>query len=323
MAAVIDPPGTIRHTALDALIVGELDGAMSPRLLALRDAAAGAGFGFTASPHILVDLWSKFARLSVFSGMTALTRSPLGVLRADPGLMAMLEDAAREAIAVGRAHGVELEDGVMGEVLAMMRGMPPQAKSSMLSDLERGRPLELPWLSGAVVRLGAEKGVPTPTHRVRRHGASAVREGRHAGDGVTGLRPGRVTNLATNSMMLVTSSAPPTRPAIQLRRFAGAAFEAGPERRRSARPARPASGSDRHESERRQDEDQVVDAEQQRASGRRRASMLVSNRDRAEVRHGRRELHHRHRHAKDDRAAHASVAGGATGADDSFDDRRA
>ena len=46
----------------------------------------------------------------------------------------------------------------------MMRGMPPEAKSSMLSDLERGRPLELPWLSGAVVRLGAEKSVPTPTH---------------------------------------------------------------------------------------------------------------------------------------------------------------
>ena len=52
----------------------------------------------------------------------------------------------------------------MDEVLGMMRGMPPEAKSSMLSDLERGRPLELPWLSGAVVRLGAEKGVPTPTH---------------------------------------------------------------------------------------------------------------------------------------------------------------
>ena len=67
VAAVIDPPGTIRHTALDALIVGELDGAMSPRLLALQAAAARAGFGFTASPHILVDLWSKFARLSVFS----------------------------------------------------------------------------------------------------------------------------------------------------------------------------------------------------------------------------------------------------------------
>ncbi len=164
VAAVIDPPGTIKHTALDALIVGELDGAMSPRLMALADAAARAGFGFTASPHILVDQWSKFARLSVFSAMTAITRSPLGVLRAQPELMAMLERATWETIAVGRAHGVELTGDVMDEVLAMMRGMPPTAQSSMLSDLERGRPLELPWLSGAVVRLGKAKGVATPTH---------------------------------------------------------------------------------------------------------------------------------------------------------------
>ena len=164
VAAVIDPPGTIRHTALDSLIVGELDGAMSPRLLALKAAADRAGFGFTASPHILVDLWSKFARLSVFSAMTSITRSPLGVLRAQPELMAMLERAAWETIAVGRAHGVPLTNGVMDEVLTMMRGLPPHAQSSMLSDLERQRPLELPWLSGAVVRLGAAKGIPTPIH---------------------------------------------------------------------------------------------------------------------------------------------------------------
>lgn len=164
VAAVIDPPGTIRHTALDALIVGELDGRMSPRLLALKEAADRAGFGFTASPHILVDLWSKFARLSVFSAMTAITRSPLGVLRAQPELMAMFEKAAWETIAVGRACGVPLADSVMDEVTAMLRSMPPRAQSSMLSDLERQRRLELPWLSGAVARLGAEKQVPTPIH---------------------------------------------------------------------------------------------------------------------------------------------------------------
>jgi 2-dehydropantoate 2-reductase len=164
VAAVIDPPGTIRHTALDALIVGELDGSMSPRLLALKAAAEGAGFGFTASPHILVDQWSKFARLSVFSAMTAITRSPIGVLRAQPELMALLERAAWETIAVGRAHGVPLTDAVMEDVLVMMRGLPPHAQSSMLSDLERQRPLELPWLSGAVARLGAEKQIPTPIH---------------------------------------------------------------------------------------------------------------------------------------------------------------
>ena len=76
VAAVIAEPGVIRHTALDALIVGELDGVISPRLTALRDAASSAGFCFTASDDIRRDLWSKFARLSVFSGMTSITRSP-------------------------------------------------------------------------------------------------------------------------------------------------------------------------------------------------------------------------------------------------------
>lgn len=164
VAAVITEPGLIRHTALDALIVGELDGAMSPRLLALRDAASAAGFTFTASEDIRVDLWSKFVRLSVFSSMTAATRSPLGVLRAQPALFALVEAAVDEAFAVGRAHGVALGPRVRDEVFAMYRSMPPQAKSSMLEDLERGRRLELPWLGGAVVRLGREVGVPTPVH---------------------------------------------------------------------------------------------------------------------------------------------------------------
>jgi 2-dehydropantoate 2-reductase len=48
--------------------------------------------------------------------------------------------------------------------MTAMKGMPANTKSSLLQDLERGRPLELPWLSGAVVRIGREVGVPTPTH---------------------------------------------------------------------------------------------------------------------------------------------------------------
>jgi 2-dehydropantoate 2-reductase len=164
VAAVISEPGVIRHTALDALIVGELDGRLSPRLLALRDAASDAGFAFTASADIRKDLWSKFARLSVFSGLTAVTRSPVGVLRAQPGLVALLEAAVDEALAVGRAMGVALDQPVREEIFAMFRSVPPQAKSSMLEDLERGKSLELPWLSGAVVRLGREVGVPTPVH---------------------------------------------------------------------------------------------------------------------------------------------------------------
>lgn len=165
VAAVIDAPGVIRHTALNRLIVGELDGRPSPRLEALRDALVASGVEAVVSPRITVDLWSKFARLSVFSAMTAATRSSIGVLRSDPEMLAVLEDAVQEALAVGRALGVPLTASVMDEILEMVRTLPPNAKASMLEDLERGRRLELPWLSGAVVRLGREVGVPTPVHR--------------------------------------------------------------------------------------------------------------------------------------------------------------
>jgi 2-dehydropantoate 2-reductase len=164
VAAVIAEPGLIRHTSLDALIFGELDGRPSARLQSFEAACQRAGFGARVSDQIEIDLWAKFSRLSVFSGMTAVTRSPIGVLRDDAELYAMLQAACEETIRVGRARGVALPDTLMGEILQMVQGLPHHAKASMLEDLERGRRLELPWLSGAVVRLGKEAGVATPIH---------------------------------------------------------------------------------------------------------------------------------------------------------------
>jgi 2-dehydropantoate 2-reductase len=165
VASVISEPGVIRHTALDMLIFGELDGGGSTRLQKLAEAGTRAGFQTKLSDKIEVDLWAKFARLSVFSGMTAVTRSPLGVIRADPEIAAMMKSAIQESLQVARAHGVPLADPVMKEIMGMVAGMPAESKSSMLEDLERGRRLELPWLSGAVVRLGREASVPTPIHQ--------------------------------------------------------------------------------------------------------------------------------------------------------------
>ena len=165
VAAVISEPGVIRHSALDHLIFGELDGTRSPRLQRLFDACKPAGFEVTLSDNIRIDIWTKFVRLSVFSGMTAVTRCAIGPIVADPDLYAMLKTAVRETMAVARAKGIAVPDQVIDDVDRSYRGLPPHMKSSMLQDLERGRRLELPWLSGAVVRIGREVGVPTPTHQ--------------------------------------------------------------------------------------------------------------------------------------------------------------
>src|SRR3954465_6188333 len=164
VSAVIAEPGVIRHTAMDHLIFGMPDGSRSAQLEALLDACAPAGFRSTLTSNITVEIWTKFVRLSVFSGMTAVTRGPIGVIVNDPELLEMLKAAVRETLAVAHAMGIAVASTIDEDVAAAYKALPPQAKASMLEDLERGRRLELPWLSGAVARLGREVGVPTPIH---------------------------------------------------------------------------------------------------------------------------------------------------------------
>ena len=106
VSAVIAEPGVIRHTAMDHLIFGMPDGSASPQLEALLEACRPAGFQATLSRDIKVDIWTKFVRISVFSGMTAVTRGPIGVIVNDPELLEMLKAAARETLAVAHAKGV-------------------------------------------------------------------------------------------------------------------------------------------------------------------------------------------------------------------------
>ncbi len=163
--ASIAEPGVIRHIALDRLIFGELDGARTPRLERLFDACRDAGVTPVLSDRIDVDIWSKFVHLSVLSGMTTVTRTSVGTLRDDPDLFAMWQAALVETIAVARAKGIALPRTLFDELITLLQEVPPQASSSMLQDLERHRRLELPWLSGAVVRMGRALDVDTPIHR--------------------------------------------------------------------------------------------------------------------------------------------------------------
>jgi len=164
--AQIVEPGRILHSGpAHQLVFGEMDGAVTPRAEAFLAACEAAGFETRLSESIQKDLWEKFVYLTALSGVTCATRSSIGPILAEPATRALFEAAITEAAAVGRALGAPLSDGVVAERMAMADGLPPGVKSSMLNDLERGSRLELPWLSGGVVRLGREAGVETPTHR--------------------------------------------------------------------------------------------------------------------------------------------------------------
>lgn len=110
-------------------------------------------------------IWGKFVNLAAFSGITCLTRSALGVVRQSPATMAFLGDLLRENLAVARACGAALPEDQMETAMALFDGQPGSMKSSMLIDLEAGKPLELPWLSARVCGLGAEHGIDVSANR--------------------------------------------------------------------------------------------------------------------------------------------------------------
>lgn len=165
IVVVIDKPGYLRHTTAQQLVFGERDGTRSDRLVAFEQAGIRAGFQAQASDDVQAVLWTKFVRLATWSGMTTVTRSPMGVIRDTPATFEMMMAAIEEVIAVGRAKGVNFPPDLMEGTLKLIKNFPANSKSSMLEDIERGRRLELPWLSGAVVRIGKEVGVPTPIHQ--------------------------------------------------------------------------------------------------------------------------------------------------------------
>jgi 2-dehydropantoate 2-reductase len=137
---------------------------MSARGEAIRKAFDGTWVEATFTPEIEKGIWNKYILLAATSGMTAATRGTFGLIRTDPDIRPMLEAAVAEVVAVGRAKGVDLAPDAVKATMDWIGKLPEGGRASMAVDLERGNPMELPWLSGTVVRLGRELGVPTPVH---------------------------------------------------------------------------------------------------------------------------------------------------------------
>ena len=165
ISATIAEPGVIRQTGtFMRLIFGELDGSISQRGQAFHALCQRAGFDSTLTEQIQTELWLKFILLASNAGITALTRQSLGKLREDADIMPYFSAAFQEVVDVGRARGIALPEDAVQRGVKMVENAPPPMMASMAVDLIRGNRIELPWLSGKVVQLGRELGVPTPVH---------------------------------------------------------------------------------------------------------------------------------------------------------------
>jgi 2-dehydropantoate 2-reductase len=165
VSATIEGPGVVRQTGtFMRLIFGELGGGRSARGEVFLALCRKAGFDADLSEQIRTELWLKFIILATNSAITAATRLPFGKLRGDPEVMALFEAATKEVVAVGRAAGIALPEDAAQRNTSFLSGAPAAMMASMAHDLIRGGRIELPWLSGKVVALGRELGVPTPVH---------------------------------------------------------------------------------------------------------------------------------------------------------------
>lgn len=166
IAALIEEPGVIRHNGNMAnLFFGELDGKPSPRSQALQVACKIANVQSEVVTDINKTIWEKFVRLVTLSALTALTRMPIGPIRADADTRALMQQVMEEVVTIGKARGVKFDEGLVTDQMSKVDTYPATMVASMCGDLRRGNRLELPWLSGMVAKFGRELGIPTPANQ--------------------------------------------------------------------------------------------------------------------------------------------------------------
>ncbi len=155
-------PGVIVH--LGSVAQFKTGGREDATITALSIAAGKVGLDLQAVDDIAQVIWMKFVTLCAFSGGTALMRSGIGPILADPESRLFIEQLRDEGIAVAAAAGHPMTADYVERIHTLWHQFPPETKSSMANDLAHGKPLELRWLSGRMHSLGQSLGVPTPAH---------------------------------------------------------------------------------------------------------------------------------------------------------------
>lgn len=158
-------PGVIVHVGSTPWIgFGERDGSISERATELKATLKHANIAARLSVDVEAEIWAKLLFVASVGGVGAVTRVTIGAMRDVPPTRAMLVAAMEEVRAVAIARGVALAEDAVEQALGFVDSLPHEGTSSLQRDIAAGRRSELDAWCGAVVRLGREAGVATPTH---------------------------------------------------------------------------------------------------------------------------------------------------------------
>jgi 2-dehydropantoate 2-reductase len=156
-------PGVIRHTEGNKISFGEPDGTKSDRLRTIVEPLIAAGFRCPINARFRREIWVKLLGNVAFNPISALTGATLEELARHPDTSRTIRDIMAETEAVAARLGIELPISIDQRMAGAEK--VGAHKTSMLQDLEAGRPMELEAVVGAVLELGDRLGIPMPTTR--------------------------------------------------------------------------------------------------------------------------------------------------------------
>jgi 2-dehydropantoate 2-reductase len=159
----ISSPGVVQHIEGNRISLGEPDGSRSDRTRKIAEALVAAGLRCPITARIRHEIWVKVLGNASLNPVSALTRSTLVQMMHDPGVSTVIRNIMQEVEAVSHKLRMELPVSIDQRMVGAEK--VGEHKTSMLQDLEAGRPMELEALVGAVVELGERVGLPMPYTR--------------------------------------------------------------------------------------------------------------------------------------------------------------
>lgn len=159
----ISSPGVVQHVEGNRISIGEPDGSRSDRSRKIAETLVASGLRCPITTRIRHEIWVKVLGNASLNPLSALTRATLVQMVRDQGVSSLIRNIMQEVEAVSQKLGMELPVSI-GQRMAGAEKVG-EHKTSMLQDLEAGRPMELEALVGAVVELGERVGLRMPYTR--------------------------------------------------------------------------------------------------------------------------------------------------------------
>jgi 2-dehydropantoate 2-reductase len=160
----IESPGVIDHFAIEPKIIfGETDRSISERLRKVQELLSSSQINAIVSEDIESDLWKKFIPICV-SGLLAVTKTTYGELRELKETRKLMVDLIDEIYAISQKIGIYVEPEFPANTIAYIDSYPYDSTSSLTRDVWEGKPSEIEYQNGTVVRLGQKYGINTPVN---------------------------------------------------------------------------------------------------------------------------------------------------------------